>query len=40
MKQHSGTNLKRTLALLLTIGMILSLMVLPASAVPGATYAD
>ena len=40
MKQHSGTNLKRTLALLLTIGMILSLMVLPASAVTGDTYAD
>ena len=40
MKQLSGTNLKRTLALLLTIGMILSLMVLPASAVTGDTYAD
>lgn len=40
MKQHSGTNLKRALALLLTVGMILSLMVLPASAVTGDTYAD
>ena len=40
MKHYSSTAPKRALALLLTIGVLVSLLVLPASAVTGDSYAD